>query len=61
MNKTLIALACPVCNGHGTVSKPPWIAGDQITWAGNSSAPYTCKACGGRGVILEEREFHEIR
>ena len=23
---------CPVCDGHGTVTRPPWIAGDQPTW-----------------------------
>ena len=31
-------LPCPVCNGTGLGSRPPWIAGD-------------CKRCGGTGTI----------
>jgi len=42
---------CPVCNGQGTVSKPPHITGDQETWVDNSASPYTCHACSGTGVI----------
>lgn len=42
---------CPVCDGTGLVSRPPWIAGDQSYWIGSSSGPYTCKACGGSCVI----------
>ncbi len=44
---------CPVCNGHGTVSKPPWIAGDVMTWVDTSTAPYPCKACNGTGIVWE--------
>lgn len=49
-----IPFSCPVCNGHGTVSKPPWIAGDQMTWYASSSVLYTCNACDGTGVVWEE-------
>ena len=45
---------CPVCNGHQTVSKPPWVAGDQETWSDTSTAPYECKTCHGMGVLWEE-------
>ena len=42
---------CPVCDGTGLVSKPPWIAGDQQTWISTSTGPWPCKACGGIGIV----------
>jgi len=42
---------CPVCDGTGLVSKPPWIAGDVNEWVDSSSVPYTCKTCLGSGII----------
>jgi len=45
---------CPVCHGQGTVSKPPYIAGDQPTWTASNSTPYPCPACNGTGVIWEK-------
>jgi len=42
---------CPVCDGTGLVSKPPWIAGDQHTWSTTNAAPYPCKACSGSGLL----------
>lgn len=42
---------CPPCNGHGTVSRPPWIAGDQESWTASSTNPYPCRACGGTGIV----------
>lgn len=42
---------CPVCNGAGTVSRPPWIAGDIQAWESTSTAVYECKACQGTGVL----------
>lgn len=42
---------CPVCDGTGLVSKPPWIAGDQTTWTASGTGPYECRACGGSGVL----------
>lgn len=47
---------CPVCNGTGLVSRPPWIAGDQPTWTDTSAGPYLCNACAGTGVIRVEEE-----
>ena len=43
--------ACPVCNGAGTVSRPPWVPGDQQTWVGNSTGGYHCNACNGSGLL----------
>jgi len=43
---------CPVCDGTGLVSRPPGVAGDQETWVSNDTGPYTCRACGGSGLIL---------
>jgi DnaJ-class molecular chaperone len=44
---------CPVCNGQGTVSKPPYIAGDQASWIASDSRLYPCLACNGTGVIWD--------
>jgi DnaJ-class molecular chaperone len=46
---------CPTCNGSTTVSKPPWIAGDQNTWfSSNAGELYPCPSCNGVGVIWHE-------
>lgn len=52
---------CPKCNGQGTVSKPPHIAGDQIVWSGSSCA-FPCMMCYGQGKILEpvSVDFHGL-
>ena len=44
---------CPVCDGHGTVSRPPWVAGDQHSWPGSTAGggPWPCRACGGIGIV----------
>lgn len=42
---------CPVCDGSGKVSRPPWVAGDQQYWGDSNTAPYTCNACQGTGVV----------
>ena len=47
--------SCPTCHGSGTVSKPPWIAGDQETWVANTAWNlYSCPSCNGSGVIWNE-------
>lgn len=51
---TLAVFACPVCNGHKTVSRPPWIAGDQDSWPSNGTQVYPCPACGGTGLVWKE-------
>ena len=45
-----ITSCCPVCNGTGIVSRPPWIAGDVTEWC-SGGTQYACKACQGKGVI----------
>lgn len=43
---------CPVCEGTGKVSRPPWVAGDVYEWVSSSSCgPYTCSACNGTGLV----------
>lgn len=42
---------CPVCQGTGLVSRPPYIAGDQTYWTDSGTGPYPCKPCGGQGLI----------
>ena len=46
--------ACPVCNGHGTVNRPPWVAGDQMEWVDCGTGPYPCQACKGSGLVKED-------
>lgn len=41
---------CPVCDGQGIVSKPPWVAGDVEQWTSSESC-YPCRPCNGSGVI----------
>jgi hypothetical protein len=43
---------CPNCNGHKTVSRPPWIAGDQTSWTSTSTQIFQCPTCEGLGYIL---------
>lgn len=42
---------CPVCNGHKTVQKPPWIPGDQTEWIMSSMETYPCPACDATGIV----------
>jgi len=44
-------IKCPVCDGQGIVSKPPWIAGDQRSWSGSSEINHVCHRCNGAGTI----------
>lgn len=41
---------CPKCNGQGCVSRPPWIPGDIVEWAG-TTATYPCNVCNGKMII----------
>lgn len=45
---------CPVCNGTGLVSIPPWVAGDQQFYTSTSAGPWPCKSCNGVGVIYTQ-------
>lgn len=42
---------CPVCNGSGLVSIPPYVAGDQPTFASSTVGPWPCRACLGLGYL----------
>jgi hypothetical protein len=61
----MIPHMCPVYNGQGLASRPPWIPGDIPRWdSSNAGATYQCRACGGTGIIwqpirvkLDERYF----
>ena len=52
----MIPHRCPVCNGTGLVSRPPYVAGDQETWVASEAGPYPCRACGGTGLVWEPTE-----
>lgn len=45
---------CPNCNGQKTVSRPPWISGDQETWDTADSSVYPCPTCDANGYITIE-------
>jgi RecJ-like exonuclease len=53
--RILAFLKCPVCDGQGLVSRPEWVAGDQLTWTSSEAGPYPCRRCDGIGTI-EVRE-----
>jgi len=42
---------CPKCDGQGTVSKPPYIAGDVHEWVATATS-WTCDVCNGAKVLL---------
>ena len=42
---------CPKCHGQGTVSKPPWVAGDIQSWIGSESS-YVCDLCNGTKTLF---------
>lgn len=42
---------CPICNGTGLVSRPPGVAGDQVTFSSTSTGPWACIACNQTGII----------
>ena len=42
---------CPKCDGQGTVSKPPHLAGDIETWSSCSFGAHKCNLCEGKMVI----------
>jgi hypothetical protein len=50
---------CPVCNGAGTVSRPPYIAGDIPSWADSGINVYECKACKGTCIVWDEQIIDE--
>lgn len=43
---------CPKCNGQGSVSKPPWLAGDVDQWT-SSETQYDCDVCNGAKVLVK--------
>lgn len=47
----LVPHKCPVCDGTGKVSRPPWVAGDVPTWTDSGTGPYECRACLGKGIV----------
>jgi len=51
---------CPVCDGTGLVSTPPWVAGDQPVWVDTNAAPYPCKACNGTCLLWVDQEEKEV-
>ena len=50
---------CLICDGTGLVSRPPGVAGDQMTWGANGTSPYDCGPCKGTGVLWQEKAKHE--
>jgi len=41
---------CPKCGGQGTVSKPPYVAGDVYEWT-SSQCSFICDVCDGKKII----------
>lgn len=55
----MIPFSCPTCHGHGTVQKPPWVAGDQTTWVSTTTGSYPCRCCNGTGIVWTKAEHSE--
>ena len=57
-SKQNIPFKCPVCDGSGTVSRPPHIPGDVGAWpsSGSDCALYDCHACSGMGIVWSKGE-----
>ena len=50
---------CPKCNGQGTVSKPPWVAGDVHQWTASQTS-FTCDVClGQKALRTPDERKHE--
>ena len=48
------AQVCPVCGGKGLVPNGFYISvGASDYYTTNSTAPETCRSCGGKGYIIE--------
>ena len=48
------AQVCPVCGGKGLVPNGFYISvGASNYYTTNSTAPETCRSCGGKGYIIE--------
>lgn len=43
---------CPKCNGQGSVSKPPYVAGDVNEWT-SSATSFVCNVCNGAKVLVK--------
>lgn len=43
---------CPKCNGQGTVSKPPYLAGDITEWS-STEVSFQCDVCNGNKIITK--------
>lgn len=52
---------CPVCQGQGTVSRPPFVAGDVPGWTTSGTQQYACRACGGTGIVWKPEPPTQIR
>jgi DnaJ-class molecular chaperone len=48
-----VPFKCPVCEGTGLVSRPPWVAGDVPEWTA-AQTQYPCRTCDGTGVMWEQ-------
>lgn len=42
---------CPACDGTGLRIRPPWVAGDQVSWVSSGTGPYPCAPCNGTGLL----------
>lgn len=46
---------CPKCHGQGTTNKPPWVAGDQMTWDSTTAMNHICNVCNGAKIIPQAK------
>jgi hypothetical protein len=53
---------CPVCDGAGSVTRPPHTPGDVQTWS-STALTHICPTCGGKRIISSATGLppHDIR
>mgnify|MGYP001595488580 CR=1 FL=1 len=50
---------CPICNGTGLVSRPPYIAGDVSLWSASNQITWGCPACKGAKIIWSQESSND--
>lgn len=50
-------ISCPLCKGHGRVSRPEHVPADVEVWVDNNTS-HVCHRCKGNGYIIVDLKPH---
>lgn len=56
MNKDIIAVKCPVCNGTQQVPIGFYEGNNYNLYQGNSTGNVMCRSCNGKGYLICEKK-----